>query len=174
MGDKVYKEKMKAKNNQIKTRKNEIYETFRNKIVDIFRVSRKSCRGIWQNIHDIVYSKNAPSSLLIDVKTITKPKDLAEKFNNFFTSIEKNLQNNTPSTKNHYTDHVNHSNPESPTTPDEFKSMIKSLKSSNSVGPNGLPTKIFQLVKDKISISLLCKTAKIIPVFNIFKTETSL
>ena len=92
---------IKAKNDQIKKRKPEIYKTYRNKIVDLLRVSRKchyqkyfeenkkSSRAVWQGIHDIVYSKkskksNNPNSLLIDGKTITNPKDMVESFNNFF------------------------------------------------------------------------------------------
>ena len=39
--DKLYKEMIKAKNDQIKKRKHEIYKTYRNKIVDLLRVSRK-------------------------------------------------------------------------------------------------------------------------------------
>ena len=36
------------------------------------------------------------SSLLTDGKTITNPKDMAENFNNFFTSFGTKLQNNIP------------------------------------------------------------------------------
>ena len=104
--DKLHKEMIKAKNDQIKKRKYEIYKTYKNKSVDLLRVSRKchyqkyfkenkkSSRAIWQDIHDIVYSKkskknNTPSSLLIDGKTITNPKDMAENFNNFLPLLGK-------------------------------------------------------------------------------------
>ena len=104
---------IKAKNDKIKKRKHEIYKTYRNKIVDVLRVNRKrhyqkyleenkkSSRAVWQGIHDIVYSKkskksNIPSSILIDGKTITNPKDMAESFINFFTSIGAKLQSNIP------------------------------------------------------------------------------
>ena len=205
--DKLYKEMIRAKNHQIKKRKHEIYKTYRNKIVDLLRVNRKrhyqkyfeenkkSSRALWQGIHDIVYSKkskknNTPSSLLIDGKTITNPKDMAESFNNFFTSIGAKLQSNIPPTRRHYFDYLKHPNPEtffiSPTTPDEIENIIKSLKSSKCVGPNSIPTKMLHLIKDKISIPLselinksfsagcfpnICKTAKVIPIF---KTESRL
>ena len=198
---------IKAKNDQIKKRKHEIYKTYRNKIVDLLRVSRKchyqkyfeenkkNSRAIWQGIHDIVYSRkskknNTPSSLLIDGKTITNPKDIAENFNNFFTSIGTKLQNNIPPTRRQYFDYLKHPNPKtffiSPTTPDEIKNIINSIKSSKCVGPNSIPTKILHLIKDKISIPLselinksfatgcfpnICKTAKVIPIF---KTESRL
>ena len=119
---------IKAKNDHIKKRKHVIYKTYKNKIVDLLRVSRKchyqkyfkedkkSFRVIWQGIHDIVYSRkskknNTPSSLLIDGKTITNPKDMAENFNNFFTSIWTKLQNNIPPTRRHYFDYLKHPNP---------------------------------------------------------------
>ena len=73
--DKLYKEMIKAKNDQIKKRKHEIYKTYRNKIVDLLRVSRKchyskffeenkkSSRAIWQSIHDIVYSRKVERTI---------------------------------------------------------------------------------------------------------------
>ena len=173
--DKLYKEMIKAKNDQIKKRKHEIYKTYRNKIVDLLRVSRKchyqkyfeenkkNSRAIWQGIHDIVYSRkskknNTPSSLLIDGKTITNPKDIAENFNNFFTSIGTKLQNNIPPTRRQYFDYLKHPNPKtffiSPTTPDEIKNIINSIKNSKCVGPNSIPTKILHLIKDKTPIPL--------------------
>ena len=42
----------------------------------------------------------------------------------------------------------------SPTTPNEIKNIINSIKSSKCVGPNSIPTKILHLIKDKISIPL--------------------
>ena len=132
---------IKAKDNQIKKRIHEIYKTYRNKIVDLLRVSRKchyqkyfkenkkSSRAIWQGIH-IVYSKkskknNSPSSFLIDGKTITNSKDMVENFNNFFTSIGTKLQSNIPPTRRHYIDYLKHLNPKtffiSPKTPNEIK-----------------------------------------------------
>ena len=196
-----------AKNDQIKKRKHEIYKTYRNRIVDLLRVSRKchyqkyfeenkeNFRAIWQGIHDIVYSRkskknNTPSSLLIDGKTIANPKDIAENFNNFFTSIRTKLQNNIPPTRRQYFDYLKHPNPKtffiSPTTPDEIKNIINSIKISKCVAPNSIPTKILHLIKDKISIPLselinksfatgcfpnIYKTAKLIPIF---KTESRL
>ena len=193
---------IKAKNDQIKKRKHEIYKTYKNKSVDLLRVSRKchyqkyfkgnkkSSSAIWQDIDDIVYSKKSkknttPSSLLIDRKTITNPKDMAENFN-FFTSIGKKLQSNIRPTIRHYIGYLKYPLPKNffilLRTPDEIKNIINSLKSSKCVGPNSTPTKILHLIKDKISIPLsevknksfssgcfpsICKNAKLIPIFKI-------
>ena len=73
----LYKEMIKAKNDKIKKRKHEIYSTYKNKIVDFLRVSRKchcqkyfeenkkSSRAMWQGIHDIVYSKKVKITVLL-------------------------------------------------------------------------------------------------------------
>ena len=76
--------------------------------------------------------------------------------------------------------------PETSTTPDKVKNIIKSLRSSKCVGPNSIPIKIIHSIKDKICIILselinksfstgcfpnICKTAKVI---HIFKTESGL
>ena len=169
--DKLYKEMIKAKYDQIKKRKHEIYKTYRNKIVDLLRVSRKchyqkyfeenkkNSRATWQGIHDIVYSRKSKKNntlLLIDRNTITNPKDIAENFNNFFTSIGAKLQNNIPPTRRQYFDYLKHPNPKtffiSPTTSDAIKNIINPIKSSKFLGPNSIPTKILHLIQDKISI----------------------
>ena len=107
--DKLYKEMIKAKNDQIKKRKHEIYKTYRNKIVDLLQVSRKchyqkyfeenkkSSRAIWQGIHDIVYSKrskknNTPSSLLIDGRTHKNPTDMQETLTIFLRLLGKSFK----------------------------------------------------------------------------------
>ena len=106
--DKLCKEMIKAKNDQLKKRKHETYETYRNKVVELLRVSRKwhyqkyfgenkkNSWAIWQSIHDIVYSKkrkknNARSSFLIDEKTIANSKDMAENFN-FLSLLGKSFK----------------------------------------------------------------------------------
>ena len=58
--------------------------------------NKKNAKALGQGIHEIIYSKkagktNRPSSLLINQKFVTSQQDIAEHFNNFFTSIGKNL-----------------------------------------------------------------------------------
>ena len=129
---------------------------------------------------------NTPCSLLIEGKTITNPKDMAGKFNKFFSSIETKFHGNIPPIRRHYIDYLKHQNPKtffiSPTTPDEIKIIINSLKCSKCVGPNSIPTKFLHLIKDKISVPLfelinksfstgcfpnICKTAKVIPILKL-------
>ena len=105
-------------------------QTYRNKTVDLLRVSRryhyqtyfeenkKSSSELFGKAFMIlsilkkVKKTNTPSSSLIDRKIITNPKDMAENFNNFFTSIGTKLQSNIPPTRKHYIDYLKHQNPE--------------------------------------------------------------
>ena len=88
---------------------------------------------------------------------------MAENFNNFFTSIGTKLQSNIPPTRRHYMDYSKHLNLETffitpiynffaPTTPNEIKNIIKSLKSikSKCVALNSILTKILHLIKDNL------------------------
>ena len=50
--------------------------------------------------------KNNPSSLLINQKSVTNQQDMAEHFNNFFTSIGKNLQETIPRTRKDYVQYL--------------------------------------------------------------------
>ena len=71
---------------------------------------------------------------------------MTECFNNFFTSIGRNLQKQIPPTRKHFTDYLANRTFENflcaPTTPDEVRNIIKTLKTCKSVGPFSIPTKI--------------------------------
>ena len=62
-----------------------------------FQENRKNSRALWSGINEIIYSKKSAktipqSSISVEGKTISDPKNIAENFNNFFTSIGKNIQ----------------------------------------------------------------------------------
>ena len=86
--DKLYKEAIKEKKSRKKIQKRETYRKYRNKIVDLLKVSKqthyqkyfednkKSCKALWDGIHQIIYSKKkkdniSPSSLLVNGHTVT-------------------------------------------------------------------------------------------------------
>ena len=109
---------------------------------------------------------------------------MAENFNNCFTSIGKNLQENIPPTKKTFTDYLKIPNLENFTTglasADEISDLICSLDSSKSVGPCSIPTKILKIAKEVVSLPLselinnsiskrifpdIWKLAQVIPTF---------
>ena len=99
------------------------------------------------------------------------------------TLIGENLQKKIPPTKKNFTDYLKKPNSENfiiaPTISDKISDLIHSLKSSKSVGPYSIPTKImkiskeislplFQLINDSISkgsFPNICKLAQVIPIF---------
>ena len=107
--DKFYKQMIKTKSKQQKLSKHNSYKKYRNKITELLRISRqtyyqkyfeknkKNSKRIWQGIHEIISFRKSKkdssiSTAIVDDNTITAPTEMAENFNNFFTSIGKNLK----------------------------------------------------------------------------------
>ena len=126
--NKLYKETIKEKDTQKKIQKHEAYRKCQNKILNLLKVSkqthykkyfidnRKNCKGLWDGIHQIIYSKKkkdniSPSSLLVNGQTITDKLNIAENFNNFFTSIGKKLQNKIYPANRDYSYYLKSPNP---------------------------------------------------------------
>ena len=67
-------------------------------------------------------------AIIVDDNTITDPTEIAQNFNNFFTSIGPNLQKKIPPTKKNFTDYLKKPNSENfiiaPTTSDEISDLI--------------------------------------------------
>ena len=122
--------------------------------------------------------------MLIEGNTIIDSQDISEHFNNFFTSKGQDLQKNIAPTKKHFLDYLKAPNTDtfyiSPTTPTEISDLIKTLRNSESLGPNSLPTNILKEIHETFSIPLstlinklftigvfpnMCKTAKVVPIF---------
>ena len=87
-----------------------------------------------------------------------KPKDIAEHFNDYFTSISKELQKHIPPAKRNFFDYLKNPIAElfilTPTTPEEITDLIKTLSSNKSTGPNSITTSILEKIKNEISIPL--------------------
>ena len=95
--------------------------------------------------------------MLIEGNTITEFQDISEHLNNFFTSIGKDLHKNIAPTKN-FLDYLKTPNTDtfhiSPTTPKEIYDFIKTLKNSESLGTNSIPTNILKEIHETISMPL--------------------
>ena len=132
---------IKQKDVILKNQKQMLYKRYRNKIVDLLKItkeayyknyfqeSRKNSRALWSGINEIIYSKKSsktipPSSISVEDRTTSDPKNIAENFNNFFTSTN---------------------------TPEEVYKSIQELQVNKSLGPNSIPTKILKLAKDTLS-----------------------
>ena len=125
--------------------RNESYKIYRNRIIELIRQSKqtyyqryfeqneKVFKTIWQGIHEIISSRKNKNSgnvsaIISDDNTITDPVEIAQNFNNFFTSIGANLQKKISPTKEDFTDYLKKPNHENfiiaPTTSDKISYLI--------------------------------------------------
>ena len=81
---------------------------------------------------------------------------ICNSFNDYFVNIADTiLDNRKYEGKKHYSDYLNDPNPSSfafkCTDAIEVKNLINELKISKACGPNGVPTKILQVISNEIS-----------------------
>ena len=177
-----------------------LFKTYRNLIVTLCRRSKKNhftryfldnsnnMQKIWLGVRSIINSKfsksSDPISLSIGDTISSNPKETANHFNNFFTSVADSLRSKLPPSNSHFSGFLKNRNPNSfflrPTTPEEIAKVIGSFSDAKSSGPNSIPVRILKLLKLDISrpISTLInrsfdvgifpsvlKISKVIPVF---------
>ena len=118
--------------------------------------TKKNSRALWQGINEIIYSKKAHKTN--SPSFISRPNipQMAEHFNQYFTSIGKNLQKRIPPTKRQFSDYLKDSNQNSffiqPTTVEEVKDIIMTLMSSKSMGPNIIPAFLLKQTRNTVSL----------------------
>ena len=108
--------------------RNESYKIYRNRIIELIRQSKqtycqryfeqnkKVFKTIWQGIHEIISSRKNKNSgnvsaIISGDNTITDPVEIAQNFNNFFTSVGANLQKKISPTKENFTDYLKKTKP---------------------------------------------------------------
>ena len=179
----------------------EEYKALRNTINELIRKNKKSyyesffaehnnnIKKVWQGIKEIVNIKiknyNTPSSIEVNNKVITDPKIICNSFNDYFVNIADDiLETRKYEGNKHYTEYLN--NPiqiafaYDPCTANEVCILINELSISKASGPNGIPTKILQMISKEISTPLskifniavtsgthpeLLKLVDVIPIF---------
>lgn len=128
----------------------------------------------------------APSPLSIQkgATLITEPGEIANGFNDFFTSIADSIRAKIPTTSKRFSSYLKNPNPHSiflsPVTQEEVIEIVGDFSLVKSSGPHSIPIKILKLLKNDISlpISLLInlsfesgifpsslKTSRVVPVF---------
>ena len=108
--DKLYNKWIKAKNPDIKNEYQIQYDALRNLIETLCRESKKlyyqnyfynnanNIKNTWKGINQIINinskGKNRPSSLIVKNKLISDPYEVANNFNEYFSTIADKLQAN--------------------------------------------------------------------------------
>ena len=113
---------------------------------------------MWEGIWSIINVKNEKSSnnisLNIDNETITDDLTISNHFNNFFTSVAKNLVNKIPKTPKSFHSYLKNSNENSfslsSTTKEDVEDILSTLKTNKTAGPGSVPTRILKDFKKMI------------------------
>ena len=154
-----------------------------------FSIHKNNLQKIWKGIKEIINIKSKnfdhPTCIQVDDQTITDPTNIANSFNDYFSSIadkilQKRKYNGTKSYRDFLSNRLLENFVFEDCSENEIKSIISSLDSSKSSGPNSIPTDILQLLRDIIPSPLkdifnlsfatgqhpdLFKIAKTIPIF---------
>ena len=171
--DKFHKKYIKEKNKLTKNDYHCTYKKYRNKIVELLRISKtnhykkyfeenkNNIKNIWIGINSIITSKNSkhlpPTCITSNNMTILEPQKIANEFNDFFTTISSKLKNKIRPSETNISSYLHNANPNSfwikPTDKTEVMN-ISSLNSSKSCGPNSIPTHVLKIIKELISSPL--------------------
>ena len=199
--NKIFKKYVKCKNADRKHQLLLEYKLNKNVITSMTRQSKKeyyqryftnnkkNLQKIWKGIKEIINIKSKnfdhPNSLLDGDRIITDPTDMANKFNNFFTSIADDILKKRKFEGNKsFRDYLSNPLPNSILLYDcdevEIKSIIKSFDVKKATGPNSIDNFILSMLMEDISLPLsqifnlslstgvhpdLFKISKTIPIF---------
>ena len=102
---------------------------------------------------------NQPTCLINEDRTLTDPSEIANTFNDYFSSVADNLLNErkfngNTSFRDYLTNPLANSFVIHPCDEYEVKDLIQQLEQNKSLGPNSIPTNILKLVQNEISIPL--------------------
>jgi len=197
----LFKKFVTSKDNAQKDEYKRLFSTSKNEITLLIKESKKAyynnfftryrenLQKIWSGIKSIINikSKNfdVPTCVSHEDQNVTKPKEIADKFNDFYASIaDKILSERKYEGNNSFSDFLGNPSTNSmavyPCDIPEVKSIINKLNSGKASGPNSVPTDILQLLIHDISKPLtqifnlsfktgvhpeLLKMARVIPVF---------
>ena len=153
-----------------------------------FQENRLNLFKTWEGIRDIINitkkSKNNINSIQVNGRDITDPAIIANEFNNYFTTIAKQIEAKLIAPNLHFSHYLSEPVEETltfrATNELEVTSIISSLNARKSFGPTSIPTNFLKQFKNKLSkcISLLAnisldmlmfpnilKTANVTPIF---------
>ena len=132
---------------------------------NFFKENKLNLLKTWDGIHEIINIKkketNYVTSLKLNDSTITDSQTVANTFNNHFTSIAKNIEQNLITSKSKYYDYLRDSSQQTfflpPTNEQEVLTTINQLKRNKAFGPSSIPTKFLKLFQNELSkpISLI-------------------
>ena len=142
----------------------------------------------WKGIKQLILTKSKktqwPNNIVINNKSITDSKEIADIFNEYFASIGPELAHSIPHVNKSYTEYLTRPQCASfiidPTTPKEIEEEITGLNVNKACGPYNIPVKLLKIIKALVSHPLsylfnlsfslgvvpdMIKIARVIPVY---------
>ena len=118
-----------------------------------FKTNWDNIKNTWKGIKPILNINNThsniPKTLVSNDTTSAEPIEIANIFNNFFTSIAAETKESIKYSHKHFSNFLKNGSDDSffvsPTDKYEIINIIFSLDSNKSTGPNSTPTKILKL-----------------------------
>ena len=195
--DKLSRDYYNTKPSDLKDFLRNRYKFYRNRIISLTRLSKKlhysryflentnSLRNLWQGVREIISSKSC-ISLNINDSLSSKPNEVSEAFNDFFSNVAGKIRSKIPPTRHHFSKWLKNEDRNAnsffiaPTTSDEISVVLKSLSENKATGPSSIPYPIIStnlaslssILSDIINLSFSTgifpnklKEAKVIPVF---------
>ena len=152
-----------------------------------FKNNWDNIKNTWKGIKSILNINNThsniPKILVSNNTTSAEPIEIANIFNNFFTSVAAKTKESIKYSHKHFSNFLKNRSDDSfflsPTDKYEIINIISSLDPNKSTGPNSIPTKILKLLKNDISAQLsdifnvsfstgvfptILKIAKVVPI----------
>ena len=172
--EQIYKKFIRAKDPTTKAYYHEQFKFLRTQIVNICRESKKqhyqqffennihNLKNTWKGIKEIINIKNKNkgqiNAMSINNEICNDPLQIANHFNNYFSSIASNLQTNIHNSGQGFEKYLKNPNQHSffiqPTNREEVVLIISTLTQGKASGPNSLPNEILQMLKSDIAIPL--------------------
>ena len=170
----LYKKFLKAKNPELKSQKHAKFKKHRNLLSKLIRISKNNyyknyfyenkndLKQKWKVVNEIIGIKSSsdlsPKLIIHNNTQVTKDRDMAEAFNNYYGTIAEDTKNKIPRTDKAFTDYLNDPTLNSifltRVTPTEVLKLINELDYLKASGPSSIPTTFLKMIAPTASTIL--------------------
>ena len=169
--DYLYKKFSLEKDPCIKSTLKTSYNTYRNRIIALLRISKKQyfsnyfeehntdIKKTWEAIRNLINVSKKSSTkinkIIHENQHITENKGIADTINNFYTGIGSSIEAKIPQSKKSFQEYLGNSNFSSicldECTLEEISKLINNINVSKSCGPFSIPTKLLKEFSNVLS-----------------------
>ena len=174
--DNLYKKFLRSRQQAFKATKHQNYKTYKNLLIKLLRKSKNNyyknyfethktnLKLVWKAINEVTNRKGkqdlSPNLIVHKNKKLSKDKEIAEVFNEYYGSIAEKTKADIPETDKIFHDFmgppIQHSFYMQPTTPQVIAKTILQLDDSKATGPFSIPSKFLKMINPTASV-ILCE-----------------